>query len=132
MSRLSKRNQVGTHGKRPFAGMSKMQPNAAGLDIGAHEIVGCVPGEEENTQEVQTFGTYTSDLVAIGDWFRAKGITSVAMESTGVSGGSDYPAGARLTGSAIDWRVFWAIPRPGCLNLEEINSHRCNSSGRAK
>ena len=84
MSKLSKRDKVGINGKRPFAGMSKMRPNAAGLDIGAHEIVGCVPGAEENTQEVQTFGTYTSDLATIGDWFRAQGITSVAMESTGV------------------------------------------------
>jgi transposase len=61
-----------------------MRPNAAGLDIGAHEIVGCVSGEEKNTQEVQIFGTYTTDLEAIGNWFQAKGITSVAMESTGV------------------------------------------------
>lgn len=52
--------------------------------MGAHEIVGCIPGDEENTQEVQTFGTYTSDLAGMGDWFQTKGITSVAMESTGV------------------------------------------------
>jgi transposase len=84
MSKLSKRDKLGVSGQRPFAGMSKMRPNAAGLDIGAHEIVGCVPGEDENTQEVQTFGTYTVDLEAIGDWFQSKGVTSVAMESTGV------------------------------------------------
>lgn len=84
MSQLSKRDKLGVSGQRPFASMSQMRPNAAGLDIGAHEIVGCVPGEDENTQEVQTFGTYTSDLEAIGDWFQAKGISSVAMESTGV------------------------------------------------
>lgn len=84
MGKLSKRDQLGSSRQRPFAGMSKMRPNAAGLDIGAHEIVGCVSGEEENTQEVQTFGTYTTDLEAIGEWFQAKGITSVAMESTGV------------------------------------------------
>lgn len=84
MSKLSKRDKLGVSGQRPFAGMSKMRPNAAGLDIGAHEIVGCVSGEDEETQEVQTFGTYTSDLKAIGDWFERKGISSVAMESTGV------------------------------------------------
>ncbi len=49
MSKLSKRDKLGVSGQRPFAGMSKMRPNAAGLDIGAHEIVGCVPGEDENT-----------------------------------------------------------------------------------
>lgn len=84
MSKLSKRDKLGTRGLRPFAGMSKMRPNAAGLDIGAHEIVGCVPGEDENSQEVRTFGTYTTDLEAIGGWFESKEITSVAMESTGV------------------------------------------------
>jgi hypothetical protein len=84
MSQLSKRENVGISSKRPFAGMNKMRLHAAGLDIGAHEIGGCVPGEEENTQEVQTFGTCTSDLAAIGDWFQAKGVTRVAMESAGV------------------------------------------------
>lgn len=84
MSKLSKRDKVGVTGQRPFAGMRKMRATAAGLDIGAHEIVGCVPGEDESMQEVETFGTYTSDLQAIGDWFQDKGISSVAMESTGV------------------------------------------------
>ena len=84
MSKLSVRDKIGAKGQRPFAGMKKMRLHAAGLDIGAHEIVGCVPGADENMQEVQTFGTYTSDLHAIGDWFQAKGIESVALESTGI------------------------------------------------
>jgi transposase len=84
MSKLSSRDKLGASGQRPFAGMSKIRPNAAGLDIGAHEIVGCVPGEDESTQEVRTFGAYTTDLQAIGDWLQSKGIASVAMESTGV------------------------------------------------
>lgn len=67
MSKLSVREKLGASGQRPFAGMSKMRPNAAGLDIGAQEIVGCIPGEDETSQEVQTFGTYTVDLRAIGD-----------------------------------------------------------------
>ena len=84
MSKLSKRDKQGVCGKRPFAGMSKMRPNAAGLDIGAHEIVGCVAGDDDSVQEVRTFGTYTIDLQAIGDWFQERGVESVAMESTGV------------------------------------------------
>lgn len=63
MSKLSKRKPAGGEDKHPFAGMSQMRPDAAGLDIGADEIVGCVSGEEENTQEVRTFGTYTSSLI---------------------------------------------------------------------
>lgn len=84
MGKLSKRNQLGNSEQRPFAGMSKMRRNAAGLDIGAHEIVACVAGEEENTQEVRTFGTYTLDLQELGEWFAIKKVASVAMESTGV------------------------------------------------
>ena len=84
MSKLSQREQVGISGQRPLAGMRQIQSNVAGLDIGAHEIVGCVAGETENTQEVRTFGTYTVDLEAIGEWFVSKEISSVAMASTGV------------------------------------------------
>jgi transposase len=56
---------------------------AVGVDIGATEIVACVPGDA-TTQLVRAFGTYTVDLQAIGQWFCAQGIATVAMESTGV------------------------------------------------
>jgi len=68
---------------RPFAGMSCIQPHAAGVDIGAHEIVACVPGSDD-TQIVRTFGTYTADLHALKDWLKEHHIETVAMESTGV------------------------------------------------
>ena len=67
----------------PFAGISQVNPKAAGVDIGAQEIVVCV-GEGGSTQWVKTFGTYTVDLKAIADWLEEWGIESVAMESTGV------------------------------------------------
>lgn len=69
--------------KQPFADISRIQPHAAGMDIGAHEIWVCIPGEG-NTQIVRLFGTYTADLHAIGDWLQAHQIRTVAMESTGV------------------------------------------------
>jgi len=68
---------------RPFAGMSRIQPHAAGVDIGAHEIVVCVPGSDD-TQIVRTFGTYTADLHALAAWLKEHHIKTVAMESTGV------------------------------------------------
>ena len=68
---------------RPFAGMSRIQPHAAGADIGAHEIVVCVPGPDD-TQIVRTFGTYTADLHALAAWLKEHHIETVAMESTGV------------------------------------------------
>jgi transposase len=33
---------------------------------------------------VRSFGTFTQDLHDLADWFTACGVTSVAMESTGV------------------------------------------------
>lgn len=80
-----------TRGKRtkgieeahPFAGMSKVNPNAAGVDIGAVEIVACVAGDE-TTQIVKAFGNYTVDLQSIGKWLHEHQIKTVAMESTGV------------------------------------------------
>ncbi len=68
---------------RPFDGLSKVNLNAAGVDIGATEIIACV-SREDGTQLVRTFGNYTADLHAIGEWFREHGVKTVAMESTGV------------------------------------------------
>lgn len=85
MSKLSQRHRIrSSHGEaRPFAGMRKITSQAAGVDIGAHEIVACVP-DGEDQQIVRTFGTYTADLQTLADWFVDHGIQTVAMESTGV------------------------------------------------
>jgi len=68
---------------RPFASMTRLNPNAAGVDIGAREILVCVPGEA-NTQLVRSFGVYTPDLQTIAAWLKEHHIETVAMESTGV------------------------------------------------
>jgi transposase len=68
---------------RPFQGMSMVNQNAAGVDIGAHEIMVCIPGAD-HTQLVRSFGNYTTDLYAIAKWFGEHNIYTVAMESTGV------------------------------------------------
>src|SRR5689334_19392499 len=82
VSRLSKPN-VGLEEARPFAGMSQVNTNAGGVDVGAHEIMVCLAGAE-GTQLVRSFGTYTVDLHAIGRWLQEHGVQTVAMESTGV------------------------------------------------
>jgi hypothetical protein len=83
MSKLSKRHSANQIESRPFAGMRQIQPNVAGVDIGAHEILACIPGPD-NTQIVRAFGTYTTDLYALANWLLENLIVSVAMESTGV------------------------------------------------
>jgi len=60
-----------------------MEPNAAGIDIGATEHwVAVAPDRDE--QPVRKFGTFTSDLYAIADWLALCQVQVVAMESTGV------------------------------------------------
>jgi len=84
MSTLSTRHRTrSSQGEaRPFAGMRQVTPHAAGVDIGAHEIVAGVP-DGDDQQIVRPFGTYTADLQTLADWFVDRGIQTVAMESTG-------------------------------------------------
>jgi len=57
--------------------------NAAGIDIGSERHMGAVP-EGRDTVSVREFGTFTADLQALADWLQQCGVTTVAMESTGV------------------------------------------------
>ncbi|MCI0549931.1 MAG: IS110 family transposase [Anaerolineae bacterium] len=82
MRRKSKRTS-GKEAAHPFRGMSRIHPQAAGVDIGAIEIIACVSGDE-NTQIVRAFGNYTVDLQALAQWMKSHHIQTVAMESTGV------------------------------------------------
>jgi len=63
--------------------MRTVNPHAAGVDIGAHAIMACVPNGDDQ-QLVRAFGTYTVDLASLVDWFIDRGIQTVAMASTGV------------------------------------------------
>lgn len=60
-----------------------LNPDAAGLDIGAEEIWACVPGGRE-AQSVRCFGTFTPDLQALAAWLARCRVKTVAMESPGV------------------------------------------------
>lgn len=60
--------------------------HAAGLDIHKKTVVACVliPGPKAKpVKETRTFSTMTQDLLALADWLTSKGVTHVAMESTG-------------------------------------------------
>jgi transposase len=60
-----------------------LQPNAAGIDIGAEEIFVAVPADRD-PESVRRFRTFTPDLHELADWLTRCGIRSVAMESTSV------------------------------------------------
>jgi transposase len=63
--------------------MQVVRPNAAGIDIGDTIHAVAVPPDRDK-EPVRQFGAFSCDLQAIVKWLKVCGITSVAMESTGV------------------------------------------------
>jgi transposase len=61
----------------------RRQLHAAGIDVGAEAHYVAVPPSDD-PQPVRCFGAYTIDLESVADWLTACGITTVALESTGV------------------------------------------------
>jgi len=59
------------------------QPHAGGIDIGAREVYIAVPADRD-PHPVRKCDTFTSDLHQMAEWLVSCGITTVAMESTGV------------------------------------------------
>jgi transposase len=71
-----------------------LNPHAAGIDVHSDMHMVCVPADFVSSPaasesvglpaNVRRFGANSCDLVAIADWLRECGVTTVAMESTGV------------------------------------------------
>ncbi|HXW93588.1 MAG TPA: IS110 family transposase, partial [Terriglobales bacterium] len=60
-----------------------VEPDAAGVDVGATQIFVAVPVERD-PDPVRCFQTFTADLEKLADWLQQCRIRTVAMESTGV------------------------------------------------
>lgn len=79
------------HNRRRSTGKPRVSPtvldrlntNVAGIDCGAAEHYVAVPPDRDPTP-VQSFTTFTTDLLRRADWLTACRVTSVAMEATGV------------------------------------------------
>lgn len=63
--------------------LKMVNPAAAAIDIGSTMHMAAV-NPDACGMPVRAFGTFTQDLHDLADWFDACGVTSVAMESTGV------------------------------------------------
>jgi transposase len=63
-----------------------INPHAAGIDVGATEHYVAVPPDSvpDSDKAVRSFGALTADLHSMVEWLKACGVTTVAMESTGV------------------------------------------------
>ena len=55
-----------------------------GLDVHKKSVTACVLWAFGRRRQTRAFGTFTRELLELGDWLRACGVTHVAMESTGV------------------------------------------------
>ena len=66
--------------------MEVIYPRCAGLDVHKQTVVACVriAATVPPLQEVRTFDTTTSGLLALADWLESFGVEHVAMEATGV------------------------------------------------
>jgi transposase len=72
--------------------LTVLRPDAAGIDVHSDMHMACVPTGRAPPPTVdgglpangRRFGANSCDLHAIADWLKACGVTTVAMESTGV------------------------------------------------
>jgi transposase len=63
--------------------LPKIRTDAAGIDISPEVIYVAVPPGSD-ARPIRNFGTVTAELYRIGNWMKACGVRTVAMESTGV------------------------------------------------
>jgi hypothetical protein len=57
--------------------MDIVRPRCAGIDIGKRSLTACVITTDASgtpAKEIRTFGTVTSDLLALADWLDAAGV----------------------------------------------------------
>lgn len=70
-------------GKGRSLSLDCIEPNAAGIDVGATEIYVAVRPDRD-AEPVRCFQTFTGDLREMAAWLLRCGVSTVAMESTGV------------------------------------------------
>lgn len=63
--------------------LSRINPSAAAIDIGSTMHMAAV-NPDSTEISIRSFGTFTHDLHDLANWFKSCGVTSIAMESTGV------------------------------------------------
>jgi transposase len=58
--------------------------SAAGIDLGLRRHWAAAPPQPDGTPDVAAFDTDTDGLEALADWLAERGVTTVALEATGV------------------------------------------------
>jgi len=70
-------------GPKKVERLDYINTNAAGIDIGSKSHFVAIP-EGRDVDTVRAFQTFTNDLIELVNWLKKNGITTVAMEATGV------------------------------------------------
>jgi len=72
--------------KQSSEGLRQINWHAGGIDVGAQEHYVAVPPKSvpEGQSAVRSFSAFTNGLDALVEWLKECGVTTVAMESTGV------------------------------------------------
>lgn len=83
MNRSRKNSLPATATPTPVDELTVIHPHAAGIDIGQASSWVSVPSNCD-PQPLRQFDMNTPDLIALAEWLKACGVTTVAMESTGV------------------------------------------------
>jgi transposase len=65
------------------AGLSVVNPDAAGIDVHSNMHMVCVPADRD-VNAVRQFGANTADLQEIAAWLKKCRVKTVALESTGI------------------------------------------------
>lgn len=80
---MSKRRSKVAAPKIDWKTLSVVHADAAGIDIGGQEHWVAIPPDRDE-QPVRCFRCFTADIEHMAEWLLARGIRSVAMQSTGV------------------------------------------------
>jgi len=85
MNRSRRSRRAGSRRRPELSAAARplVEPHAAGIDVGARQMYVAIPPDHDE-EPVRVFATFTQDLEALADWLVERGITTVAMESTGV------------------------------------------------
>lgn len=75
-------NSANTQKKNLGQGLPVYNAHAAGIDVG--DTMHDVAISRENSHEVRKYSAYTEDLQNLVAWLKEEGVTTVAMESTGI------------------------------------------------
>lgn len=105
-----------------------VRPDTAGVDLGSRMHLVAAPTQAGG--EVRSFGCFTQDLIAMGEWLLSVGAKDVAMEATGVYWVPVYEAlesmGFKV--ALVDGRAARALPGrksdvQDCQWIRDLHAH---------